>query len=108
MLITLAIIKAKHPCSLACKMYPTFAADYPQGVQLNDLLDRSDADAPDQMEWLCKAFGPDIEVRDYSGYRFTSKSALVRYRPDLCEHIGFDQMTAEQQRTIELFCKASA
>ena len=108
MLITLQLIKSEHPCDDACKMYPEFIRDYPNGVELSVLMDRADLDRPDQMEWLCKHFGEHMEPRDFSGYCFPCKCVLVRYRPDFKEYIGFEALTAKQQRLVKVYMLSAA
>ena len=101
MLITLAILKAKKHCAEANKCFDTFEKDYPDGVQLQELLDQSNDTGQQFFEWLVISFKDDIETTDYSLYSLISKGILVRHIPALIDNIGYDELSEGHKRYID-------
>jgi len=104
MQVDLATIQTKNCCPSAAPLFPVFEGEYPDGVDLGELLDRADADMPKHFEWLCRNFINDIPTdKDYSGYKLRNKCSLVKTNSALKDKIGYDDLEKREQDLIDLY-----
>jgi len=105
MLVTSEIIQGKACCTTAAELFPQFDTDYPDGVELDQLLADCDANAPKHFDWLCRSFAADLPVADYSSFRLASKATLVKYNKALKASVDYDAMDSNQKRLIDVYSK---
>jgi hypothetical protein len=106
MLVNLSQIQDKDCCPSAADLFPVFSDEYPDGVELADLLDRANADMVQHFEWVCRNFGDDLPAdKDYSSYKFLAKCCLVKQNKALKAKIGYDDLEEGQKKIIDLYTK---
>ena len=97
----------KMPMCLDAKPFvKAFIKSYPIGVELNDLLIRTDQQMPGQFQWLTGVYRDHLcEEMDYSAFKLSSKSLLVKAKSCLKDNIGYDDMTSDEKAFIDLYVK---
>lgn len=106
MIITTKDLLKMPMCADAMPLVKVFAAEYPVGVEFNDLLNRSDKQMPSQFQWLTGVYCDCLcEDMDYSGFKLSNKALLVKAKPCLIDNIGYDDLSDDEKRFIDLYVK---